>query len=161
MLRFLRGFGWIVNIALVAMAADGIRLHLAGSTDLGRHALWGLFVSLAFLLLHTLPYFYLAGCAGRLREAARAEPREAPKAEMAVRLKARMFWPSLAAVALGLAVPIVGFAQMAQAAPRFLHGALVLALVVVHVFVWARHLMTLDIVGRLLVSLSRMERNEP
>ena len=65
-------------------------------------------------------------------------------------MKSRLFWPAIAAVAIGVAAPFIAFLQLSAAVPRYTHGGFMAALLAVHVAVWARTLFLLQLMDGLL-----------
>ena len=139
---FTRWLGWALNLALVGMFADGLRLHFMDTPDLGIHMRLGLGVMVVAPLLYVMPYFHIIGLGGRLSQG--DDDLSQRSLALVVTLKSRLFWPVLRTMLAALAGPVLGFLQANPEFPPYVHGGWMLLYMVLHLDLWARSLFALQ-----------------
>ncbi len=147
MTTLIKILGWAANLGLAALLIDGFfgpaAAHLSG------HIRWGLGLTLFLPLVYLLPYFHLIGVTARLKARTEKDPNNGDALRLAVKLKAKLFWPVLVAVFACILGPILGFLQQVGEIPHLAHGFYMVGFSAVHVATWVRSLFVLELSAQL------------
>lgn len=156
---FIRFWGWLVSVALLAMAISGftpvVAAHFGWEVSafftLGTfHVRWGLMVSLAALLLYVMPYFYMIGLVAQIGDSGQGDDDSLKIHTHALGLKGNLLLPALFATVAVIGGPILGFLERNGTVPSLTHGIFMTVYIVLHVFVWVQSLYSIRMARQLL-----------
>lgn len=127
---------------------------------MGFHLMAGLFITTVLLLFHSVPAFILSGVIGAVVDTFRDEP----EAEMAivtlVGFRRGLLRQSLIIVGVILCGAICGLAQIRQSVPPFVHGGVMAAVTLMHIFNWRRMAMVIAAIRRIFRDLQEIFGDE-
>lgn len=134
----------MVSLALLVLLGLGLAARFSWQLGIENPAqvhLWaGLLISLFSLLLYVLPYFYLIGLVGQIRDIGADDEASHRVVHHAVTLKAALLLPAILVTLAALLSPVLGVLENGGKVPDHTHLVASLLYLLAHFFFWAKSL---------------------